>query len=339
MEAILIGGWLARDGVVSVVDEASVSEARERVRRTGHEHAVPAGVVDAAVLIASELARNQLKHSRGGGLEVRHLSRSGVPGLEVLAFDRGPGLADPATALEGAGRDVGSLGVGLASVCALADEVDFDSRVGEGLCVLARKFASEVPRRREVGIYGRPIAGERESGDEAGFVRDDVGLTLAVCDGLGHGEQARVASTAAMAAFGANAARNPVEILDAAHVALAKTRGAVMTVARIDEQAGLIEVAGVGNVTAHVYGVRTARRFGGTSFVLGAPQRAPQKIRTETAPIGPREAAVVFTDGVRSQLALEHELALLRERPVVIAQRVVERFARDGDDVLVLVAR
>ena len=31
----------------------------------------------------------------------------------------------------------------------------------------------------------------------------------------------------------------------------------------------------------------------------------------------------------------EHDL--LREHPVVIAQRVVERFARDNDDVLVMV--
>ncbi len=112
-----------------------------------------------------------------------------------------------------------------------------------------------------------------------------------------------------------------------------------MTVVRVVEEAGALELAAVGNVGAHVYGVRTAQRFGGASFVLGSPQAKLQKLRPESAPIGPRESLVVFTDGIRSQIALEEELVLQRERPVVMAQRIVERFARDSDDVLVLVAR
>jgi hypothetical protein len=46
---------------------------------------------------------------------------------------------------------------------------------------------------------------------------------------------------------------------------------------------------------------------------------------------------VLFSDGIRSKLDLAGELDLLREHPAVIAQRVVERFARDDDDVLVMV--
>jgi hypothetical protein len=46
---------------------------------------------------------------------------------------------------------------------------------------------------------------------------------------------------------------------------------------------------------------------------------------------------VLFSDGVRSRVDLAGELDLLREHPVVVAQRVVERFGRPDDDVLVLV--
>jgi anti-sigma regulatory factor (Ser/Thr protein kinase) len=340
VEALLIGEWLRRPGVVSVVDEASVSLARDRVREVGREHDVSSAVVDAMVLVASELATNQLRHARGGGIDVRAIARGGVGGLEVVARDRGSGLVDPASALDDAPREraTGSLGAGVASVRRLSDEVDFDSRVGEGLSVAARKFEADVPRRREVGIYGRPIEGERESGDAAAFVRDAAGLTVAVCDGLGHGEHAKAASDVAMKAFIDNASRSPREILEAVHPALAGTRGVVMTVARIDEVRGSIDVAAVGNVSAHLYGVRSARGFGGASFVLGSPQRA-LVVRSEEAPIDARESVVVFTDGVRSHVAIEDDLELLRERPIVIAQRIVEQLAREHDDVLVLVAR
>ena len=45
-----------------------------------------------------------------------------------------------------------------------ADEVDIDVRLGEGTCVWARKFASPVPKAREVAIFGRPCEGEAVSG-------------------------------------------------------------------------------------------------------------------------------------------------------------------------------
>jgi hypothetical protein len=48
---------------------------------------------------------------------------------------------------------------------------------------------------------------------------------------------------------------------------------------------------------------------------------------------------VMFTDGIGSRASIETDLSLLREPPIVIAHQLVERFAREDDDVLVLVAR
>ena len=48
---------------------------------------------------------------------------------------------------------------------------------------------------------------------------------------------------------------------------------------------------------------------------------------------------MLATDGIGSRLSIEEELALLRMHPVVVAQRIIERFGRANDDALVLVAR
>lgn len=67
--------------------------------------------------------------------------------------------------------------------------------------------------------------------------------------------------------------------------------------------------------------------------------RPPAKPRTETVALGDGDLVVLATDGIGSRLSIEGELALLRQHPIVIAQRIIERFGRANDDALVLVAR
>jgi hypothetical protein len=71
---------------------------------------------------------------------------------------------------------------------------------------------------------------------------------------------------------------------------------------------------------------------------LGAPGQVRKPV-TEREQIGPRDVLILFSDGINSRADLERDLDLLREHPIVIAHQFVERFGRDNDDVLVLVAR
>ncbi len=343
MEALLTDEWLAPLGgarETPLFDEASLSLVREAIREVGAAHDVAAGVIETMVLVATELGRNQLRHAVGGRIAVVPTTYGGASGLELVAVDRGLGIRDVAAALEGAPRSKGSLGVGLASVARLASEVDLDVRASEGTCVRARAFPARTGAwRRQVGIYGRPIGGETRSGDHACFRRDGDVLVVAVIDGLGHGTLARHASSTAVDAFHRHASASPAAILEACHAALPRTRGAVMAVARIDDAAGHVDVASVGNVLVQVVGPRTAHRFGGSSFVLGTPAARVRKVAEERAPIAPAEALVLATDGVPSRLAIENDLDLLREPPAVLAQRIAIEHGRSDDDVLVLVAR
>jgi anti-sigma regulatory factor (Ser/Thr protein kinase) len=331
-----VGRWVVEADAIPIFDEASVSLVRERVRQHAAGVALPDVRAAALVNVASELAHNQRLHARGGFVVVREVVWGGERGLEVVAADRGPGIADVAGALEGKGRAVGSLGVGLAAVLELADEVDVDVRLGEGTCIWARKFARADTRRRQVGVYGRACGGESTSGDDAGFARAAGALVVGVADGLGHGEAAREASERARNLLLAHPELEPEQLLARCDAELARTRGAVMAVARIDESAGEIALASVGNITAQLVGPAGSRHFGGSSFFLGAPGGV-RKLTTERRVMQPRDALVLFSDGLSSRAALSEDPALLREHPVVVAQRALERFGRLNDDATVLV--
>ncbi len=162
---------------------------------------------------------------------------------------------------------------------------------------------------------------------------------MAVADGLGHGAPARQASTRAIDVL-AQAGGAPLDrALLQCHAALAGTRGAVVSAVRIDEPGGGAEVACVGNVSVHVYGIGASRRFSGPSFVLGAAGRTP-RVTLEPMPLGARDVVAVFSDGLSTRTDIEGELdLLLREHPVAIAHQLVERFGRANDDALVLVVR
>jgi anti-sigma regulatory factor (Ser/Thr protein kinase) len=337
MDNALLDGWL-RDYDVRMIDEASASSARTRAREVANSQGLSRENGERLATIASELAYNQLIHARSGRIAVRAVSRGAHRGVEIVAADAGAGIADPTVALAGEPRTTGSLGAGLAGVRRLATEVDFDVRLGEGTCVWARLFAEDVPRRRQVGLFGRPFHGEPRSGDHGGFRRSESTLALVVSDGLGHGDSAREASLAALHAFGRLRSFSPKDVLEACHEALTPTRGAVVAAATLDETSGALEVASVGNVGVETVAPRRRRRFGGVSAVLGSPQGVG-RIRPEDVRIDAADAIVMFTDGIKSSMAVEEDLSLLRDHPIVIAHQIAARFGRENDDVLVLVAR
>lgn len=342
METLLIEEWTGDDDAIVVLDDASLTLVRDRIRGVAGASGVAADIVDRAVLVASELGRNQLRHALAGRIVVTAATRGEHRGLEIAALDRGNGLVDAASALDHFRvRIAGSLGVGVGSVRRLSSEVDFDVRVGEGTRIKARLFGDGAPRRREVGIYGRPHAEEKVSGDHAALCRPEGSdsLVLVVTDGLGHGPPAREASCAAMSAVYEHASDAPASIVEASERSVGDTRGVVMAACRIDETSGSMELASVGNIDVQVCRPRAARRFGGSSAIVGGKGNRSVRPRTETAALAAEDLLIVTSDGISSKLSIEQDLALLREHPIVIAQRIMERFSRTNDDALVLVAR
>jgi anti-sigma regulatory factor (Ser/Thr protein kinase) len=323
--------------VIDIEDVASVSLVRVAVRKLGAALGMSPVRFEALVNAASELGHNQLAHGYRGVVTVSAISRDGVPGIEVVAIDGGKGIGDPTTALGGQSRAAGSLGVGLSAAYRLSDEMDFDVRLSEGTYVAARKFAAPLPRS-EVAVFGRPIEGERVSGDDAAFTRTGEVLLVGVFDGLGHGAEARAASVRGAQALRAHGGGEVTALVSACDVALQGTRGAVMAAARLDRPARELTHASAGNISTHLYRPRFTRRFLASSWVLGARGGPARRINVERESLEPRPLLVMFSDGISSRADLSEDLELLRQPPLVIAHQVLARFGRTTDDALVLVA-
>jgi anti-sigma regulatory factor (Ser/Thr protein kinase) len=334
---VLGAGFPAGAPIIPIQDEASIVLVRAEVRRLGVAQGLPAERFEGLISAASELGHNQLAHGFRGSMAVAAIARGGVPGVEVVAVDSGRGIGDPTAALAGQPRAVGSLGVGLSAAYRLSDEMDFDVRVGEGTYLAARKFAAPLPRN-EVAIFGRPIAGESESGDDAGFVRTEDSTLVGVADGLGHGPEARAAAAPALAALRAHGAGDLPALLATCHQALQGTRGAVMAAARFDRRAGIITHAAAGNITTQLCRPGHVERFVASSRVLGARGVPAGRFVVEHAPLSPRTLLVMFSDGIPARADLSEDAELLRQPPVVIAHQLVLRYGRATDDAIVLVA-
>ena len=87
----------------------------------------------------SELARNIVKYAGTGEVRLNCLRGDRV-GIEVVAVDRGPGIADTEAALSDHFSSSGTLGMGLPGVRRLMDEFELESAPGRGTRVTARKW-------------------------------------------------------------------------------------------------------------------------------------------------------------------------------------------------------
>jgi serine/threonine-protein kinase RsbT len=88
----------------------------------------------------SELARNIVVHANGGVLKIEAIEKKARRGLEVCAFDDGPGIENLELALQDGWTSGGGLGVGLNGAKRLMDEFEIQSEVGKGTKVQVVKW-------------------------------------------------------------------------------------------------------------------------------------------------------------------------------------------------------
>lgn len=98
------------------------------------------------------------------------------------------------------------------------------------------------------GVAHACAAGEQVSGDAWVAVADGERVLLAAIDGLGHGAAAREAAERAAKTIRAHADEPLPALVTACHVALAGTRGAALTIARIELRERTLTWLGIGNV-------------------------------------------------------------------------------------------
>jgi anti-sigma regulatory factor (Ser/Thr protein kinase) len=333
----LLSRWLEGLDAALTLDDGSVSAVRERVRTVGRAQGLAEPDVERMAIVVSELARNQLAHAKGGAVAVLPVTRGGVRGVEVVAADKGQGIADPTAALTGQVSLTGSMGAGLSSVVRQADEVDFDVRWGEGTLVRARKYATPPPYRSEVGLLGRAYPGEPLSGDHALWLWSNEALVVGVVDGLGHGPEAREAADRAIELMRERPLLMPERMLEHCDTGLLGTRGAALGVVRLERRDGALSHACVGNIATLVCRPGQVDIMSCSPGVLGISRQRARASRGESS-LRPGELLVMHTDGLSTRTTVE-DAVLLRRHPLVVAHELMRRFSKNHDDALVLVVR
>lgn len=300
-------------------------------------------------LVVSELGSNLLNHTPdGGSLLLRPLATAwdgGRTGVECLALDHGPGIADLGRAIAGPAHPPGStagggLGYGLGAVRRLADRFDIHTMPGVGTAVLAQ-ILNRAPEQGD-GTAAPPAAfggaamlamsGSDWCGD--GWLMRRGGLVLAV-DGLGHGEAA--AAAARLAEAEVNAAppdADPGALLAVLHRALHGTRGAVAMVLRLDGDR--IGYAGIGNISATLIRRETtatlSSRWGVVGYNAAPPATAWMSWRAG-------DHVVLHSDGCSRLADLFFERRLLHTHPALAAAVLMRDGCPRVDDQLVMVLR
>ncbi len=336
MEALISS--LTRQEVFAIVHASDVAA----VRRSGQKLADALGFDETRAgrlaLIVTEAATNILKHAGQGEIHIGPAQSASGVGIDVLAVDSGPGIANLEACLVDGMSTAGTAGTGLGALGRLADEFDAYTPPGKGSAFfmrLWRDVPAPGPCGVEVGALWMPMAGEEECGDGWAVHCDGRGATLLAADGLGHGPEAARAAAAAIGALGAGKAVQAGELMQAAHDALRPTRGAALATARIDYETDELRFAGVGNIGGCVIddGRRALVSHNG---IVGHNMR---KVQEFALPFPPGALCIMHSDGIQTQWDLNKYPGLAGRSAVLIAAFLMRDFIRRRDDAMVLVVR
>lgn len=327
-------------GSVAVQEQSQVAEARRRAASVAVGLGANEATVSNVSIIATELANNLVRHAQGGELLVQPWSDADGAGVELLALDKGRGMADIATCFTDGYSTAGTPGTGLGAVKRLATFVDVWSRPGMGAALLVRvrlqTGAADAPQF-QWGAVSQPIAGEEQCGDAWSVVYDRERAAFLVADGLGHGPFAAIAANAVVRAFQDRALKDsPAAAMQALHRAAASTRGAAASVASYRPEAGEIVYAGVGNIAGSILAQSGMRKMVSMSGTLGHAMGTPREF---SYPMPAGALLVMNSDGLLTNWSLDSYPGLLARHPALIAGVLYRDFRRGRDDATVLVAR
>lgn len=299
--------------------------------------------------IVSELGSNIIKYAGYGTIIVRLHEASGQRGVEILAKDDGPGIANIDLALRDSFSTGHSLGLGLPGVKRMSDQFTIHSAPESGTLVSAIKLfrkvnhsaltispelkhfgSTSVPfsQRCDIGAHQRPMVGQIKSGDLVVTVETLDHHLIAIIDVTGHGDRAHIEAHRIKGLIEAHADLPLKALVTMLHHKLLGTLGAAIGLLRIERSTNAFSYMAVGNTGAsRVRG----KKWRGISKdgVLGLrlPTLFEQSEFLETG-----DVLLLWTDGLSETAAPAYVERHLYEAAQPLAHRLLVDMAKDHDD-------
>lgn len=323
-----------------ITEVSQTAGARRAIKELARKQGFNETDTGKVALVVTEAATNLLKHAQQGQLIVRTIERAGIAGLELLALDSGPGIANINRALQDGYSTIGSPGTGLGAMMRLATEFDLYSKVGAGTALLTRFWLKPLPVATDadvqVGVVSLPKAGEQACGDQWAVQPQSDRCRLLVADGLGHGPEAAKAAEAAVQTLASSTALTLTTLMEDAHRALHSTRGAAVAMVELQWSQQLLRFVGIGNISALVLNGINRRHLVSHNGIVGHEMR---KLQEFTAPWNSGALLILHSDGLTTHWNLADYAGLTLHDPSLIAGVLYRDFTRGRDDVTVLVVR
>lgn len=327
---------------LQVNNSSQVAEARRRTAMFSQDLGFDATMSSKVNLIITEMATNLIKDAAGGEILLRVIESPDSLGLDILALDRGRGIANINDCLRDGFPTVGSYGTGLGAIYRLSALCDIYSVLNQGTAVFSRVWnklpapASQSPEPMCIGAICLPMQGENVCGDAWAVHQLPDRIIAMVADGLGHGPYAAEASQAAVEIFnkGVTRAATAGQLISYIHTALKDTRGAVVAVAEVLLESRTVHYAGVGNISGLIIHSTAARHMVSLNGTAGVEVR---KIKEFTYPWPENALLVMHSDGLTTRWRLDDVPILQRKPPGIIAGILYRDHVRARDDVAVVV--
>ena len=171
----------------------------------------------------------------------------------------------------------------------------------------------------QIALAKRNFPGETHCGDQIGYWRNGTKTTLCMVDGLGHGKGAEEAAKMAVNYVAAHVSKSLPDIFSGCDKAIRNTRGAAMSIAILDQEAGTLTCAGIGNTRVLIAGTSDSRPAAFPGIVGGGFK----KLIPETVPFRPGDLVILFTDGISERMNLSAYDASLLANPQELAERIL----------------
>lgn len=328
--------------LIAISDQSQIAAARRGAQALARELGFDEVRAGRVALIATEMATNIIKHATRGDVVAARFADGTGSGIELLATDKGPGMADVSRSLEDGYSTTDTPGTGLGAIRRQADIFDIYSRPSAGTVIMTRILSGDGLGKDgtvagcELGIVLHPYPGEVECGDSWAFGVTNGIPSLFAVDGSGHGPQAALAARSAVETFEKSGQMGSVRIMESIHRALAPTRGAAIAVAQVDRPAQRVRFSGIGNIAAALVSNGAVKRMVSLNGIAG---HVAPRMREFEYPYTGAATVILHSDGVSAKWDLTAYPGLLACRPSIIAGLLRRDFQRTNDDALIAVLR